>query len=71
MKNFSAVSRLILLGLMIVAPLSRAQTIQTIAEREVARRQASAPHGTKPSPALRQNCNGRSSLKPTRIFAWH
>src|SRR5438552_13026065 len=45
MKNFSAVSRLILLGLMIVAPLSRAQTIQTIAEREVARRQASAPHG--------------------------
>src|SRR5205823_13560138 len=45
MKHFSALSRLILLGLIIGAPLSRAQTVQTIAEREVARRQAQAPHG--------------------------
>src|SRR5438552_7417199 len=45
MKHFSAFSRLILLGLIIGAPLSRAQTVQTIAEREVARRQAQAPHG--------------------------
>src|SRR6267143_3436132 len=45
MKNFSAVSRLILLGLIIAAPLSLAQTVQTIAEREVVRRRAHAPHG--------------------------
>ena len=45
MKHFSALSRLILLGLIIGVPLSRAQTVQTIAEREVARRQAQAPHG--------------------------
>ena len=45
MKHFSALSRLILLGLIIGAPLSRAQTVQTIAEREVARRQSQAPHG--------------------------
>jgi general secretion pathway protein D len=45
MKNFFALSRLILLGLIIGAPLSRAQTVQTIAEREVARRQARVPHG--------------------------
>src|SRR5437763_1012144 len=45
MKNISALSRLILLGLIIGAPFSRAQTVQKIADREVARRQAQAPHG--------------------------
>src|SRR5438105_1015411 len=45
MKNFSALSWPILLGLIIRAPLSRAQTAQSIAEREAARRQAQAPHG--------------------------
>jgi general secretion pathway protein D len=45
MKNISALSRLILLGLIIGAPFSRAQTVQNIADREVARRQAQAPHG--------------------------
>src|SRR5438270_1431818 len=58
MKHFSAFSRLILLGLIIGAPLSRAQTVQTIAEREVARRQAQAPHGeqaiTRAQSELRQ-----------------
>src|SRR5438270_898929 len=47
MKHFSAFSRLILLGLIIGAPLSRAQTVQTIAEREEARIQAQAQYGQK------------------------
>jgi general secretion pathway protein D len=45
MKNSAAYSRLILLGLIIFAPLLNAQTVQTIAEREVARREARAPRG--------------------------
>jgi general secretion pathway protein D len=45
MKKFAAYSRLTLLGLIIFAPLLSAQTVQTIAEREVARRQARAPRG--------------------------
>jgi general secretion pathway protein D len=45
MKNFAAFSRLTLLGLIIFAPLLSAQTVETIAEREAARRQARAPRG--------------------------
>jgi general secretion pathway protein D len=45
MKNSAAYSRLALLGLILFAPLLSAQTVQTIAEREVARRQARAPRG--------------------------
>ena len=45
MKKFAALAQLGLLGIIVSAPLSRAQTVQTIADREAARRQARAPQG--------------------------
>ena len=45
MKKSAAFAQLAMLGLMIFAPSLRAQTVQTIADREVARRQARAPRG--------------------------
>ena len=46
MKNFSTVARLVVSGLILCLPaLGQAQNVKTIADREVARRQARIPHG--------------------------
>ncbi|PYL48097.1 MAG: type II and III secretion system protein, partial [Verrucomicrobia bacterium] len=46
MKNSSTVTRLVVLGLILCLPaLGQAQNVKTIADREVARRQARIPHG--------------------------
>lgn len=45
MKHFAVFSRLALLGLITSAPLLPGQSVQTIADREVARRQEQAPRG--------------------------
>ena len=46
MKNSSTVTQLVVLGLILCLPaLGQAQNVKTIADREVARRQARIPHG--------------------------
>ena len=46
MKNFTTVARLVVSGLILCLPaLGQAQNVKTIADREVARRQARIPHG--------------------------
>ena len=46
MKNFTTVARLVVSGLILCLPaLGQAQNVETIADREVARRQARIPHG--------------------------
>ncbi|HEX3227421.1 MAG TPA: tetratricopeptide repeat protein, partial [Pyrinomonadaceae bacterium] len=46
MKNFTTVARLLVSGLILCLPaLGQAQNVKTIADREVARRQARIPHG--------------------------
>src|SRR5438477_3234336 len=46
MKNSSTATRLVVLGLILCLPaLGQAQSVKTIADREVARRQARIPHG--------------------------
>ena len=46
MKNSSTATRLVVLGLILCLPaLGQAQNVKTIADREVARRQARIPHG--------------------------
>jgi general secretion pathway protein D len=46
MKNFTTVARLVVSGLILCLPaLGQAQNVKTIADREVARRQAGIPHG--------------------------